>query len=418
MRTLRSFVTQGLRRETAGQSRSRLLDVAGAIYQIIEVKKGASSNGAGMNGSGSAATASVTDGSKIAMTPPIASKPPVVTLPVSETAKTRAIRAWLMAGLLAAKQDIDKKRTQLSGKRAAAAALLLTRRARTRVAKDRLDRASQARDRFRETRTPEEARTLDQPVSRVAQLLAWAVWLADTWIIARAWGLYGPAPVPFAQPSVGLTEFTSLARAGLVSFGLIFGVRLVASKARVLVERFRARAPLLAGVVDGAVVVVVLVAAVRLALATAVLQSVLLKLEGGGSNTTVPVSVLVSIVTFLISVSFASGYFGSDPNREQARAHDKNVHKHEDRHLDALERENAQKGRLRTVRENLQGLDRHEQLLVDEQEQHIEHAVMEHKNLNPYVYGPDQTDTPDTIAATEKTTKSSPTPRRSRRVRP
>lgn len=409
MRPFRSLL-DGMRRETSQQTKSRVADAVEPIFQIIDpASVGAATGGASSNGKGRNGATFVTDGSTIGMTPPLASTPTIVTLPVQVTAKTRAIRARLMSGLLAAKQDLDKKRTELRGKLAAAAAILLTRRANTAAAQGRLEEARAARDTFRESFPSGQARTLDQRPSLVFRLVPWALWLADTWIIARAWGLYGPAPVPFLHASVGLTEFTSLARAGLVSYGLIFGVRLAAGRLAGLAGRFRHRAPLPAGLVDAAVIVTVLATAVRLALSTAVLQSVLMQIAGGGSDTTVPRSVLFSIVSFLIAVSAASGYFGHDPEQDQAQANEKKVRKSETKLLSAIGKENKQKGRVRVIREQLRGLDRAERLLTDEQEQHIEQAVMEHKSSNLYVYGLDQDDSANATSGASR-----PRPRRGR----
>ena len=379
-----------LARETQAETVGRLVQAARPVYGIVG--PAASANGNAATG----APGTVTDGSVIAIAAPAPVSPAPVSLPVRVTAAVLAIKAQGRAALGAARLGIDEERTRLRRRLARELARLLTCRWRTVHAQKLLTEALTARTEFLGRLSPEQARLIGRRVSRAVQLVPWALWLADTWIIARAWGLLGPAPVPFTSPSVGLTQFTSLARAGLVSYALIFGAGLVSGQLRGTVERLRARLPLVAGLVDLGIVLLVLGWALRLAVSTATMQAVLLEVESGGSNVSVPRSVLFSIVAFLITVSVACGYFLHEPERDQAHAHDKTVKTLGSGLETAVAAENTQRGKVWELRQQLHGLVRQEQLLTTEQDAHTDHTVYVHKQNNPYMYG---LELPDPTAA-------------------
>jgi hypothetical protein len=213
--------------------------------------------------------------------------------------------------------------------------------------------------------------------------------------MSRPWGLFGPVPVPFVEASVALTDATQVLRAGLVSFAMVFGLRLVGGRLREAVDQVRGRVPAFGLLADTALVAVVVAGAVWLAGSTAQMQEALLRIQAGGTSLDLPGSVLYSIVAFMLAVSLACGYFLNEPEAEQARQWERRVKDTGMALATAVAAENSQKGIVRATRERLRGLDRQEQLVIDEQNAHTEHEVAEHKAANHLIYGLEMADQHD-----------------------
>jgi hypothetical protein len=178
-----------------------------------------------------------------------------------------------------------------------------------------------------------------------------------------------------------------LLRAGLVSFGLIFGVRFAGGRLREIADQLRAKRPTAGLVCDAGVAGVVLLGAIALAIATSELQAALLQIVSGGSSVSVPTLLLFAICAYLITVSFACGYFLNEPELKEARLHEKRIKKARKGLAEVVSTENAQRGVVRSIREELRGLDRQEQLLIEEQTAHADEEVYILKVANGPVYG-------------------------------
>jgi hypothetical protein len=310
------------------------------------------------------------------------------------TAAERGIRAWARAAILAARQKLDRKRTALRGTLAHEIAKLRTLRFRVEQARERLAEAFKDRAEFLERVPKARKRFLNSPAARAIKVVPWALCGADTMIIARAWGLYGPVAIPFVHPSVGMTALTSLLRAGLVSFGLIFGVRFAGGRIREAVDELRVSRPKVGSVVDVVVASSVLLAAFGLIYSTAHLQAALIQIVTGGTSVSVSWWLLLAISGFLAAVSLVCGYFLNEPELKEAHLHKKTVEKARKALDTAVSEENTQRGVVRSIREQLRGLDRQEQLLIDEQEAHADAEVYVLKKQNGLLYGFELADEP------------------------
>jgi uncharacterized membrane protein YciS (DUF1049 family) len=363
-------------RETPTETQRRLGAATRALYWIVHLPSG---NGA--------ATANGANSSLIPITTPTPVQPAPVSLPLKTSAAELGIRARFEAAILHGRQAIDRKRTSLRQTLAHGLAKLRTLRFLVGQAHERLARAIKNQTDFL-ARVPEaKRRFLNSRVARTLPFVPWALWAADTMIIDRAWGLFGAVAIPFVAASTGVAALTMLLRAGLVSFGLIFGVRFAGGRLREVVDQVRAKNPKIGLVCDASVAGAVFVAAIGLAAATTQMQAALLRIVAGGSNVTVPIALLFAIVGFLITVSFACGYFLNEPELKEARLHEKRVKKAQKELNSAVSAENTQKGVVRSIIEELRGLDRQEQLLVKEQEAHADEEVYILKAQNGPVYG-------------------------------
>jgi hypothetical protein len=375
----------GSLRETSVETHRRIRTACRSLFRIDS-----SPNGIGNQQNGS-------DASLISIKAPDPVQALAVTLPIKVTAEERATHSRFRAALLFERQRIDRERTtkrQLLGRQLAR---LRTLRFREEQAHERLEKSESDRDTFVKNVPKPRQRFLNAPVARTMPLVPWALWGADTMIIARAWGLFGPVAIPFISASGSMATLTALLRAGLVSFGLIFGVRFAGGRLRDTVDQLRDK-PKVGHICDASVAGAVIVAAIALAVATAEMQAALLQIVSGGSSVNVPTALLFAIVAFLITVSLACGYFLNEPELKEARMHEQRI-KEGFTALDAaVSAEDDQRGDVRSTIEELRGLDRQEKLLIEEQKAHADEEVFIFKAANGPVYGfefdnePDQKD--------------------------
>jgi hypothetical protein len=363
------------RRETEAERKARLERAGQPQYQVVPSDDG---NGAG------AATGATTTIPIVALEPV---KPAAITLPVQATAGKLEIGERHEAALLLRRQEIDRERTALLTTRAVQLGDLMSCRFSTEQAERAHAQAIEHQEEFIGGVPPPRRRFLRRRASRALRLVPWVLLLAETAIISRAWGIFGPVPVPFVPPSEAFTDATQVLRAGLVSFALVFGGRLAGAKVREVVDELRARHRVIGWLADTTVAGAVVAGAVLVARATAELQGALLELQAGGSNIEVPTSVLYSIAGFLVVVSFAAGYVLNEPEPEQALEHEQRVVDAKAALEAAVRLENKQRSAVRATREQLRGLDRQEQLLIAEQHAHRDEEVYEHIKANPLVFG-------------------------------
>ena len=229
-------------------------------------------------------------------------------------------------------------------------------------------------------------RRLGQRVSRVAKLTPWAMWGADTLLIANAYGVFGAVAMPFPQ-STYLSNAVMLLRAGLVSFGLVFGLRMVGGRLRDVAEEVRERTALVGRAADTLVAGVVIGAAVMLAVSAAALQQAFLQLTMGGTQVAVPTSVLLSIVVFLGAVSLAAGYFSAEPELARLAGLDELIATARAQVANTGERVARQLGVVRALRASLAAIDEREQHELVEHAEHTNRRVYAHIGGNPDVYG-------------------------------
>jgi len=328
----------------------------------------------------------VTDSVGVRVTVPIPATPALVSLPVSCTAAEMEIRAEGEAIAFSIQLGYQEKRHDLERRLAEDRAALLSCRGRQTRAEQDLEWELAEREAFLNALPRRCRRLLRRKGGRLPRLVPWAVWLADTMVISRAWGLLGPLPLPF-HASVSVTNATQVVRAALVSFGLVFGARLVGGKLRELAENLRERWSLLGVACDAGVGALVLASAVKLALATAQMQEALLQIEAGGTSVHLPTSVLFSIVGFLVSVSLAAGYYLNEPAPEQAEDHDRRVAEARAAAVEPADEAARQLGAVRATREELNSLDEEETLALAENEAHTDRRVYAHRAGNVPIYG-------------------------------
>ena len=332
---------------------------------------------------------------------------PGVTLPVNETAAERGIKSSGEAVEKAIGQDVEEQRTDLKVKRAKARSAFWTARSRRSQAEVVVAEAEKERDAFME-RVPANRRwRLGKKAGLPMRLVPWALWAADTTIMARPWGIFGGVPIPFAH-SHDLSSATLLVRAMLVSFGLIFGLRLIGNRLRDIADRARLASERSGHAVDLLVIALVAFFAFRLAEGTAQMQAAMVAVVTGGTSVSVPTSALLSIVAFLMAVSLACGYFLNESEIEQAQANDKRVMDARSALAEAVGMENDQRGEVRSLREQLRGLDRMEALLVAEQQAHTNQEVEQLKENNQHLYGIDVAASAGKNNGTKGTTGNTP----------
>ena len=225
-------------------------------------------------------------------------------------------------------------------------------------------------------------RRVGQPVSRVSKLTPWAMWVADTLMIANAYGVFGAVALPFPD-SLYVGNATQLMRAAMVSFALVFGLRMVGSKLRDIAEELRESRPLAAIVLDGSIVLVVVGAGVMLALSAAQLQAGFLGVAAGGSVVHLPTSVLFWIVAFLGAVSFAAGYLGNEPAIARIAGFDTLIETTRIE-LNTIGAQLArQLGVVRGWRARLKAIDERERLEIIEQHEHSERRGLRARRRQP-----------------------------------
>jgi hypothetical protein len=359
----------GPRRLTPEETRERLQRDGAPLFTVVDA-----------NGQ------PVRDWIGLPVTAPTPATPPLVTLPVSCTATEMEIRAEGEATAFSIQLGYQEQRRDLERRIAGERATLLTCRARKTRAEQDLEWEMAEREAFLNGLPRRCRRRLRRKSGRLLRLVPWAVWLADTLVISRAWALLGPLPLPF-HASVSVTNVTQVLRAALVSFGLVFGARLVGGKLRELADELRERWNLLGMAFDAGVGALVLAGAVKLALATAQMQEALLRIEAGGTSVHLPTSVLFSIVAFLVSVSLAAGYYLNEPAPEQAEDHDRRVTEAKAAADEATDAAAHQLGVVRATREELNSLEEEETLALAENEAHTDRHAHAHRAGNPLIYG-------------------------------
>jgi TRAP-type C4-dicarboxylate transport system permease small subunit len=342
------------------------------------------------------ADGNVVDSNGLVVSVPQPVAPPPVNLPVAYTAKEIEIRCEGDAVAFAIQLEHQRERRELGVQLASDRATLASLRRRRDVKQLELDAAVKKQDEFVQSLPRRVRRVLKRRWGRLVKWVPWAMWGADTMFISRAYGLFGDVPLPFSA-SIGVSNFTQLLRAGLVSFGLVFGVRLLGAKLRDLVEELRDRRAWVGLVADAGVGALVFAGAVRLAESAAQMQQALLQIESGGSNLTLPTSMLFSIVAFLASVSLACGFYLSEPEADEAADHE---HRVEEKTVAADEAAQAcftQLGVARATRAQLRSLDEEETLALAENQAHTDQRVWALKRGNVPVYGlqPAPATTPD-----------------------
>jgi len=363
-------------RESSVGKQRRLGGARRFLYHVVQPGGGTAAN-----------QVDVETSSAITILPPTPVKPAPVKLPLKTTAAEREILARAKAAILHARQAIDRKRTRLRQELARALAKLCTLRFLVDQAADQLGDLVKKQAEFLERVPAAKRRFLATGNAWTLRLVPWTLWVADTLIIARAWGIFGAVALPFLPHSQNVAALTMLLRAGLVSFGLIFGVRLAGGRMRETLDQLRSNHSRAGHIFDIGVVMAVVAGAIGLAFATSELQAALIKIIGGSSNVSVPTGILLSIVIFLLTVSFVCGFFLNEPEPKEARLHVKRIRKARKQFRSAVTAENIQRGAVRSIREALRGVDRQEQLLIAEQEAHTDQEINILKAENGHLYG-------------------------------
>jgi hypothetical protein len=309
-----------------------------------------------------------------------------ISLPVTLTEVELEIRAEGAATGCAIESDYELERVLLDARLAGERAEQHVRHARRQQAVERLASERAAQEAFLNGLPRRLRRLVHRRLNRLFKWVPWALFGADVTIISRAYGLLGPLPLPF-HASVGLSNATQLLRAALISFALVFGLRLVGGKLKETVDDVRDHRAWIGLLADSLVGVLVVAGAVALTRSASQMQAALLQLEAGGSDLRLPTSVLFSIGVFLAAVSFACGYFLNEPELEQAADHDRRVQAAEEAYEQARDAFHTQLGIVRATREELRSLDRQEALAVQENDAHTKRRVHAHKAGNVPLYG-------------------------------
>lgn len=312
--------------------------------------------------------------------------PAPATLPVKGSAAVGEIRAEGAATAAGIAYAYVDERTEATVAHAGALADLTACRGQRMAADERLGEVAEERAALFAGLPWRVRRRAGQRVSRVAKLTPWAMWGADTLLIANAYGVFGAVALPAPQ-SAYLSNAVMLLRAALVSFGLVFGLRLVGGRLRDVAEEAREQTPLVGRAADGLVAAVVIGAAVMLAVSAARLQQAFLRLALGGTQVAVPTSVLLSIVVFLGAVSLAAGYFSAEPELARLAGLDKLIAAARVEVATAAERVARQLGVVRGMRARLAAVDERERHELVEHAEHTNRRVYAHIGGNPDVYG-------------------------------
>jgi hypothetical protein len=339
-----------------------------------------------VGGRGKDGAAAVADGAiAIAAVEPLT--PAAITLPVALTADELAIRSRNEAALYAALQEKNEAATELFATAAVQLGELETCRFCAKEASERLERVRGEKDAFLARVPASRLRFLNGGTRRALRTVPWALFVADTMVLARPWGVFGGVPLPFVAPSEDVTNLTQLMRAAFVSFGLVFGGRLAGSKLRELVDELRRVRRGIGWLVDAVVAGSVVAGGILLAVATARMQDALLDIVGGGTSVQLPTSVLLSITGFMFGVSVAAGYFLSEPEQEEVREHQQRIAQAETHYAEAVKDENRAAAALRATVAKLHGLVRDVRLLITRVRAHADEEVWMLKASQPHVYG-------------------------------
>ena len=324
---------------------------------------------------------------QVPVSAPQPASPAAVSLPVEWTAAELEVQAEGEATAFAIQLEHQHTRRDLEVELEEERGTLATCWRVRDVSQLELDRERTEQEAFLSSLPRRVRRVLGRRWWRAAKAVPWAMWAADTAMLSRPYGLFGPLPLPFSA-SVADTNVTQIGRAAAVSFGLTFGVRLLGAKLRDLVEELRERHASLGLLADAAVGALVFVGAIRLAESAAKIQQVLLQLEAGGSNLQLPTSVLFSIVFFLASVSLACGYYLSEPEVEQAREHERRLDEAKAACDQAVEACHSQLGVVRATRARLRSLEQEETLALAENQAHTDRRIRALQGGNVILYGP------------------------------
>jgi hypothetical protein len=323
---------------------------------------------------------------QVEVSPPAATAPPALTLPVAGSAMIGLIRSEGAAtgAALAGRHSVARLPLE---RRLAAELATLARRKRASEDADRVARGCARAQRLFIGALPRRVRRrLGQRPSRVAKATPWAMWAADTLLMANAYSTLGAVALPF-HDSADVSNAVMLVRAGAVAFGVTFGLKAAGSRGRDLVDDLRDQRPAAGVVGDAGVVGAVVAGAVWLASAAARLQQAFLALAFGGTSVHVPTSVLFAIVGFLGVVSFATGYASNEPQLAEAARLDVVLTEANDAAADAAGLLAEQQGVVRSVRKELANLrEQHAYELVEHREQ-TEGRVFRHLDANRLIYG-------------------------------
>jgi len=328
----------------------------------------------------------VVDAPQLPITPPTPAAPPRPKLPVDSSAQIGEIRSEGAAVAASVESDHVQKRIALQRRLSEALAKLSLLRDRLQDRASRLADLERKRDEFAAGLPRRIRRRLGQRPSLLVQATPWVAATADTLLIANAYGLFGSVALPVPASSY-LSNGVELLRAAAVSFAFAFGLRMVGGRMRDLAEEAREHAEGYGMACDGLAALSVLVGAVLLGFSAARLQAVFLGLMLGGSSATVPVSVLASIVVFLGSVSFASGYFSTEREVATVASLDKEIASTRASLEDVREALSVQRGEVRALRKELQGVGEQKQLDLAEQAAHTERVVYAHVGADILRYG-------------------------------
>jgi len=328
----------------------------------------------------------VEDAVQLPVTAPRAVSPASVKLPVRSSARIGEIRSEGAAVAASVASEYVVERWEVERRLAMALAELSLRRGRLVRSRERLGAREKHREELVAGLPRWVRRRLGRRLSRLARATPWAFWVADTLMIANAYGLFGSVALPFPSSSY-VSNGVSLVRAAAVSYGLVFGLKLVGSRLRDAAEEMRERAQGVGIACDVLVVMGALGGGVLLALSVAKLQAAFLALTLGGSAIHVPLSVLASIVTFQGTISLATGYFGSEPEVAAVAALDQEIATERDKVEKSEEALALQRGEVRALRRELPAVEEREQFDLAEQAAHTERAVYAHIGGDPLTYG-------------------------------
>ena len=367
----------GVYRLTPKETEDRLGQDAASIFTTVDANGQQSAN----------------SGLRLLEMEPVAPAP--VSLPVGVTAAELAIRSDGAATHAAIQLDYERKKTAIDGELAAGLGTLGYCRYCAEDAGRGLALAIADREAFLAGLPRRWRRRLGRRPSRLAKVVPWAMWGADTMFLSRAYGILGPLPLPF-HASVYMTNVTEVLRAGLVSFGLVFGLRLVGGKVREAAEELRDRNAAVGTLCDLTIGGLVVAAGIRLAESTAKLQKALIDVVAGGTTVHVPVSVVFSIVAFLASVSLAAGYFLAEPEIDRGLELDETIETAKTRLRDAMRAVFTQLGVVRALRKRLMSLPAEKQHELAENQAHTERRVYTHKAGNVAIYGLETTSPAET----------------------
>lgn len=328
----------------------------------------------------------VVDAPQLPVASPPPATPPRPKLPVGSSAQVGEIRSEGAAVAASVEADYVRKGMGLHRRLSEALAMLVLLRDRLQDAAGRLADLEREREEFVATLPRRIRRRLGQRPSRIVQATPWVAATADTLLIANAYGLFGSVALPLPA-SAYLSNGVELLRAAAVSFAFAFGLRMVGGRVRDMVEEARERSDGYGMAGDGLVALSVLVGAVMLGFSAAQLQSVFLGLMLGSGSASVPVGVLASIVVFLGSVSFASGYFSTEREVAVVASLDKAIVSAR-KSLDGVrEGLSVQRGEVRSLRKELGCLDELKRLDLAEQAAHTERVVYAHVGADVLRYG-------------------------------